>query len=83
MMVAASDDSFAIGCGYRCLTPFCATDRRIIATRYTGAGVRTHGYDYGRTPELTYLYACALSPDEKTVVLVGGSNIDILYVAVD
>ncbi len=78
-MVAASDDSFAIGCGYRCLDITCNLGRRIIATRFSGAGVRTHGYEYGSGSDDVYLFACALAPDEKTMVLAGYSDISRLH----
>jgi hypothetical protein len=45
-MVAAYDDSFSIGCGWRCVDAGCA-DRRVFATRYDTDGTRTHGYEYG------------------------------------
>lgn len=44
--VAAKDDSFVIGCGYRCIDSGC-TDQRVMLGKYLSDGTHVISKDFG------------------------------------
>eukprot|EP00347_Sterkiella_histriomuscorum_P022504 403338241 len=68
--VAAQDDSFMIGCGYRCQTTGC-TDQRVMISRYLSDGTHTNSKQFAE--------ACAMTRDEKVLIVVGWTWIMPMY----
>ncbi|CDW73535.1 ig family protein [Stylonychia lemnae] len=87
-IASAKDDQFTIACGTRNINNG-GTDQRVLITRYSPDGTRTHSFEYGKI-SLEYIIigqstntieglSCALSIEEKTITIVGWTKIAHLY----